>query len=425
MNSPTDELPSLKIVKTKPEFLRAPLSRPFPFLGSKLPPYLEKQVAEETEQELNLLYERFAIEKRKPSGGDTYAVRTRVASKYEQIKLQNGVKAELWQYSERILNLLRTPGLCSPPDNEATSRALMAFIDKLPLKYFPEVDPESAFYLGPPSCVEIRPTAVVGPNQYFALAQPELVMNYGHAFHTSVAPPPSRPGAPIEPVVERLLSINTTFFGAFVGGDKRFGHDIVYYLPENRFYFFDPVMDCYVPTSEDKVRLGLSLAIQRQACGLLVEQAQPILNKFLTEHILDHIIAKAKTLLSVERGFFGGPQAKARFIVENQTANTIASTVKSFIKSQVAVDETNVLTISECVAQLHSFCQERGESLPSYKEVKVIVQMKMREIYGKGVRNDLVLPDNRCVAGWKGLRIEKEPAICNYGDSVGSDHSTI
>jgi hypothetical protein len=106
--------------------------------------------------------------------------------------------------------------------------------------------------------------------------------------------------------------------------------------------------------------------------------------------------------------------------MENQMANDIASTVRAFIESQVAPDESHILTISECVSQLQSFCQERGESLPSYKEVKVIVQMKMREIYGKGVRNDLVLPDNRCVAGWKGLRLETGPEIRDYGESVES-----
>ncbi len=381
---------------------------------------MEQQKQKEIEAELKHLYERYALEKRKPSGSETHAVRQRVCEKYRDVHVQNGLKAELWQLSERTLDLLRTPGLYPAPDRETVSKCMQTFVQRIEGRYFPEIDPATPFYLGPAGYVELNPREVVGPNEYFTLAQPQLVMNFGYPFHSAVPRRNARSGYATESVAERVLGINTSFFGALTGGDKRLGHDVVFYSPEAKFYFYDPVPEYYVPTTESKLRLGLSLAIQRQAAGLPVDQASIILNKFLSDAVLDHIMIKAKTLLAVEHGFFEGPNAKARLVAEDATSKSISSTVKAFIESQIAVDETNVLTISECVAQLQSFCQERGESLPSYKEVKVVVQMKMREVYGKGLRNDLLLEDNRCVAGWKGLRVEKASEIRKSADPLFS-----
>ena len=417
VNFKTDEQLSSKSVKIAPEFVRPSLARPFSFLSGKLVPLMQKQQQEETERELKLLYERYALEKRKPSGAETHSVRMRVKEKYHDIHLQNGLRAELWQLSERTLNILRTPGLCPVPDRGAILKAMQAFNEKTDGKYFPETDPGSPFYLGPRGYSEVKSSDVVGPNEYFEVTQPERVMNYGYPFYSSVPTQETDPLAPCKPVPEKVLGINTTFFGALMGGDWRLGHHVLFFLPEAKFYFYDLVIESYVPTTEAKLRLVLSVAIQRQAASLLVEQATIILNKFLIDAVLDQVMAKAKTMLGVERGFFEGQRAKPRIVVENQAARSIASTVKAFIESQIAVDETNVLTISECVAQFQSFCQERGESLPSFKEIKLIVQMKMREVYGKGLRNDLLLDDNRCVAGWKGLRLEKESEVHESGES--------
>ncbi len=387
------------------------------FANYPRPAVVEELIDQDIKRQISALNEQYRLEKRKVSGKEAYEIKIGVRAEHQALYIENLIKLSLWSKSERILRILRTKGLGPEPDDSTINQRRLDFIATLDLSKFPEADVGSPLYLGADTSNEgLNPfsdyttgtylSTGTGPNQYFELICPELVHEFGYPFFASVKGVWKIDGS----AKECVIGINTDFFAAYLGGEKRYGNDVIFYMPESRFYFYDPMVQQYIPTTEQKIRLGLSLTLQERAWGLDLDQATMILNKFRSQAVFDDILEKAKAMLATERGFFEGPHVKSRLIMENQTANTIASTVKAFIESQVAVDESNVLTISECVAQLQSFCQERGESIPSYKEVKVVVQMKMREVYGKGLRNDLLLEDNRCVAGWKGLRLDHQVA---------------
>ncbi len=74
-------------------------------------------------------------------------------------------------------------------------------------------------------------------------------------------------GPPMLECVETLLdqsiqvspvALNEDFYAAVLGGDDRLGHHVVFYLPEQQFYFFDCRFGRYEPTSEQKLILLLS-----------------------------------------------------------------------------------------------------------------------------------------------------------------------
>ena len=252
-------------------------------------------------------------------------------------------------------------------------------------------------------------------------------MTYGYPFLTSI--PKNAPAGSVALFVEKLLGINVNFFGAYVGGDKRLGHSVVFYVPEGKFYFLDPAVNVFVPTTEDKIRLGLSLTLQRHAGGLPVNQAQTILKEYCSPATLDEIIYKAKTLLSVDRGFFEGPHANRRVIVEDEAAKRVAVTVRSFIETQIEADDGGVLTITECFEYLQSYLGHQGTALNGIKGLREVLRDKIREVYGKGLRNDLVLPGEKCAMGWKGLNLRPNRPLNLFqhngetevsGDSVDS-----
>ena len=97
----------------------------------------------------------------------------------------------LWDKSERILNLLRTKGLHSPPDPEKDIRASRAFYEKLDLHKFPEADKTSSLYIGPTQIANGSPDGqtitipnegLVEPNYYYGSTQKELIWDYGYPF---------------------------------------------------------------------------------------------------------------------------------------------------------------------------------------------------------------------------------------------------
>jgi len=252
---------------------------------------------------------------------------------------------------------------------------------------------------------DYRASQELSPNAYFAQIYPNLVPDYGFPFVTTVRKTTDSSDM-LKPRTEQLKGINTLFFAALLGGDRRLGHDVIYFIPEGRFYFVDPLIACYVPTTEVKMRFYLTHVLQERVWGYDADDAQLILEQFCTPKVLDTIIDQAKALLGAERGFFKGPRAYPRLTVENQESADIAATVRSFIKNQIDTDETSILTITECMNGLKTYSQETGVSLPSIKEVKAIVQTNIRNIHGRGLRNDLVLPDKTCVVGWKGIRLD-------------------
>lgn len=390
------------------------------------PKVIDELIDQDIKQQIQLLDEQYRLEGRKVSGKEAYEIKLHVRAKHQAQFIEKGIKLALWFQSERILFILRTRGLVAELDSSIINQRRIDFIANLDLQQFPEADANSPLYLG------VRPlneedllsdyitsthfTKGAGPNQYFELISPGLVQEWGYPFFTSV-----KGGKGAGSPKECIVGINVDFFAAFLAGERRYGHDLVYLVPEQRFYFLDPLFQQYVPTSEEKLRLGLSQTLQQRAWGLELDQATLILNQFRSKQVFDEILGKAKALLATDRGFFDGPQGKTRFIQKDQVADNIATKVREFIESEIAVDESSILTIKECLPALDSYLQKSGISRPVHKEIKLVVQSKIREIHKRGLRNDLILPDSRCVAGWRGLRlgqaIGNESEICKSGKS--------
>jgi hypothetical protein len=159
---------------------------------------------------------------------------------------------------------------------------------------------------------------------------------------------------------ERITGINTNFWAAFLGGDKRLSHSVVFYLPEQLFYFLDVPNGRYVLTSEGKLLLGISLALQEIAAGLNISTANMLLETFQTKAIFHEIIEKAKSLLAADVGFFSGSKARERWGAQH------ASPVKesdealafSFVTDRVVPANDTVLPIGEAVTILNNIAGE-------------------------------------------------------------------
>jgi hypothetical protein len=318
-----------------------------------------------------------------------------VKAKYQELHRQHRARTLLWMQSERTLNLLRTKGQTPTPTQDQVDEAMLRFVQRLDLGRFPEID-------------ESLPQ--LGPNQYFELSRPQLVADWGYPFYSTVVEQGGQPTG------ERIIDINSDFWGAFLGGDHRLGHGVVYFVPESRFYVFDLVLGCYVPTSEEKMRLWLSQSLQSRAWGQDATLASMILEKFRTKKVMDEILNKAKAVLAADAGYFqSDARPKWGGVPKPGEVQVIVDT---FVKEHVEQADEGIMPLGECLLQLG---KTSAVSLDR-KQLTLKVNDAIRSTFNRGLRNDLRLPDDRVVAGWKGLRLRGHNALnTEIRDSVESE----
>ena len=111
-------------------------------------------------------------------------------------------------------------------------------------------DPKEVFCYGPPTN---PPTT---PGEWFARRYPSAVQQWGAPMLEAVVAD-HQGNRLVKP-----LTLNENFFAAVVS-DPGFGHSVVFYQPEQQWYFHDPVDDRYHPVNEEKLVVLLSALITR------------------------------------------------------------------------------------------------------------------------------------------------------------------
>jgi hypothetical protein len=372
-----------------------------------LPKRVEEQILVETEQEINSLNVKNGLEERQASLQEVEEIQLKVRARHQDQFYEARIRLALWNESERILKILRTRGLGVALDESTLRQRTIEYITQIDLKLFPEANPRSSLYWGADPLLEEEvscpdntsiklPPTTISPNDYFEQTCPEIVASFGYPFYVTLH--------------QRLNGINTDFFAAYLAGQRRFKHDVLFFLPESRFYFYDPMARQYIPTSEEKLRILLSLILQERAWGYYMDHASTILTQFRRQEVMDEILGKTKTLLATARGFFDQNGDNPRLVVEEQGRENLQATIQVFLEAKVCMDENGILTVTDFMKGLKNYLQERGTSVPRnrYQEIKTLVQANMREIHGKGVRHDLILEDGGLTKGWKGLRLRNQ-----------------
>jgi len=299
-----------------------------------------------------------------------------VKDKYHQLHREHRARTLLWLQSERTLNLLRSKGQMPTPTQDQVDQAMLRFVQGLDLNRFPEIDESFP-------CVD--------PNHFFEISRPQLVADWGWPFYTTVVEGSQQ---------EKIIGINSDWWGAFLGGDHRLGHDVVFFVPESQFYAFDVVLGCYVPTTDDKMRLWASQSLQNRAWGQDASLATTILQEFRTRKVFDTIITTAKAILAADESFFHGRDARPKWGGVPKPGE-VQVIVDTFVKEQVEQADGGIMPLGDILLQLGKTSAVSANK----KELTQTVNDSIRSTFNRGLRNDLRLPDNRTVAGWKGLRL--------------------
>jgi len=236
------------------------------------------------------------------------------------------------------------------------------------------------------------------PNKWFAERFPEAVERYGPAFMV---------GSWTDPFQQTHVipaHLNTDFFAGVLGGDPRLGHQVVYHSQEARWYYYDPMVDAFVPTTEAKLELLLSNQLIRcsQACGRLVD-VRPLVVTFREPVILNSIIQRAKAMLQAESSFFMGKDGHRRFIDCRYIEPTDEPSYRQFVRKALVARPDGKVTLPDAFHRYYQFCADNQMQPLTRSEFKHLVSEVIREEFNVGLRHDVPGRSGKQNHGWLGI----------------------
>jgi hypothetical protein len=244
------------------------------------------------------------------------------------------------------------------------------------------------------------------PNAWFADLFPDAAKKYGPAF-----------------LEDRTIDkesfmhitpthLNDDFFAGLITGDKRLGHSVVWYQPEDLFYFYDVVVDAYCPTTEAKLQLLLSNYLIKcsQSCGKLID-IKNLVTSFREPSSLKKIVKKAKAMLETDSLFFKGPNGRRRWIDGKYIEPTAESPHLLFAKAAVRALPGARMTLAGAYHEYYQFCKSHNYQPVNRTELKTGLCEYIRGEFNISLRHDILDDQGKYQHGWKGLDCRMVDAV--------------
>ena len=198
------------------------------------------------------------------------------------------------------------------------------------------------------------------------------------------------------------VSMNCSFFAAAMS-DSQLGHSVVFYEPEQQWFYLEPRDGQYHPTSESKLMTLLSGLLVRcaEAMPVNVDRAS-LFVKFREDDQLKSIIKQARSILEADSTFFSTNSPFRRVEGKEQQAQA----ARRFIQSTVKPKPDQLLSVSQCYDGFSGFCRNNGVEPIARKLFRGMMVEIIKEEFGVGLRSDLRNAEGRYERGWKGLTVE-------------------
>ena len=198
------------------------------------------------------------------------------------------------------------------------------------------------------------------------------------------------------------VSTNNSFFGAALS-DSQLGHSVIFYEPEQQWFYLEPRDGQYHPTSEAKLMTLLSALLVR--CAEEMPAGVDKVNlfvKFREEERLKAIIKQARSILAADSTFFS-PTSPFRRVEGPEEHGRLA---RRFVGQLIKPQPGRLLSISDCYAGFSGYCRNNGVEPVARRQFRQLVVDIIKEEFGLGLRADLKNAQGRCERGWKGLAVE-------------------
>ena len=180
---------------------------------------------------------------------------------------------------------------------------------------------------------------------------------------------------------------------------------MVFYLPEQQFYFFDSRVHRYEPTTEQKLVFLLSQFYLIQ-CAAEMPQDVEIAKLFIELRKETRTCARwcegLKRCWRRTNPFL----ARVRRTNASEGRKAIAVWPRCLPGRFSSQDPESNLTITECFETFNEFCQDKGLDPINRRVFKSLIAEVIREEFNLGLRHDVLGMNNRQQHGWKGLVLD-------------------
>jgi hypothetical protein len=241
------------------------------------------------------------------------------------------------------------------------------------------------------------------PSQWFSKRWPQQAEEFGTPFLEAVY---------LDNDLEKHvnpISMNEIFFASILAGDENMGHKVVFYTPDKEFYFKDPREGgIFKATTEPKLKTVLSLYLLK--CAEELEDSTPKFNlfvRFRKDDELQAVINKARSLLAVDKSFFGADSPNIRTGGREEGLKV----AKAFINLAVELNPQKSLTVTDSYTAFREFCVKNGLLLVERRHFQDLVGEIITEQYGLGLRNDILNASGRHQRGWRGIGMRDDELL--------------
>ena len=198
------------------------------------------------------------------------------------------------------------------------------------------------------------------------------------------------------------FSINHDFFAAALAGDARLGHRVIYFEPEMQFYYREPVLQLYKPTTEQKLQCLYRALMMRCAQELPNENNKlNLCVEFRSDKHAKLVTQRAKSILAADQSFFSAtsPNARIRGIELHERI------ARKFVEELLTCEPGQTLLLADAHAAFCRILKERELAPLKRSEFKSIVIPLIKEEFDVALRNDLVVDERQGVRGWKNVKL--------------------
>ena len=248
------------------------------------------------------------------------------------------------------------------------------------------------------SFIPSAPTFFRSPNDYFKRDFESQIETFGKPFFEQTV------YLRLDSSVCMPVSSNPFFFAAMLGGNAFLGHQVVFFPPEDRFYFLDPTVSAFRPTTAEKLQLVVKHYLCKCAhvCSHSVN-VKPLMDDVCRNQVLRDVTDKAKIILEADRSFFEGADGKVRYIDGKLLNPADGPSHLQFAAEIIARQQGAWLTLSEAYSQYALYCRQKGLSNMSAPEFKSVMTVEIRQSMNVKLRHDVPGEDGKQTLGWKDL----------------------
>lgn len=198
------------------------------------------------------------------------------------------------------------------------------------------------------------------------------------------------------------VSPNCSFLAAALS-DSQLGHSVVFYEPEQQWYFLEPRDNQFHPTSEAKLMTLISSLLVKCAEEMPVNVDKiNLFVKFREEERLKAVVKQARSILAADSSFFSPTSPFKRVEGPEQHGRMARQFVGRLIKPQPG----QLLSIGDCYDGFSGYCKNNGVEPVARKLFRRMIVEIIKEEFSVGFRSDLKDTEGHYLRGWKGLTVD-------------------